>query len=98
MLENLVGLVYLLEALLARGVARIAIGMPFHCELAEGGLNVGVVGAALDLEHLVVAALGHPRFPPHRISRGAGAELYLIIHGASKNVTPKGRKVRPTPG
>src|SRR5262245_26233578 len=95
--QDLIGLVDLLEALLARGVTGIAIGMPFHRELAEGSLNVGVVGAALDLEDLVVAALGHPRFPPHRISRSASAELYLIIHGASKIVPPKELMVRPPP-
>src|SRR3954468_6010015 len=92
--QDFVGLVDLLEALLARSVTGIAIGMPFHRELAECGLNVGVVGATLNLEDLVVASLGHPRFPTHRISRGAGAELYLIVHAASKNVTSKGRKVR----
>src|SRR5262245_11669860 len=92
--QDFVGLVDLLEALLTRGVTGIAIRMPLHRELAEGGLDVGVVSAALDLEDLVIAALGHPRFPPHRISRSAGAELYLIVHAASKIVTPKGRKVR----
>ena len=63
-LEDLVGLVDFLEAVLAVLVAGIAVGMPLHRELAEGGLELAVVGGALDLEHLVVAALGHPRVPP----------------------------------
>ena len=44
-LEDLVGLVDFLEFVLAVLVAGIAVGMPFHRELAEGGLQVAVVGA-----------------------------------------------------
>ena len=63
-LEDLVGLVDLLELVLAVLVAGIAVGMPFHRELAEGRLQVAVGGGALDLQDLVVAALRHPRVPP----------------------------------
>src|SRR5262249_37324176 len=57
-LENFVGLVDLFEALLTGGITSVAIGMPLHRELAEGGLDVGVASGALDLEDLVVTALG----------------------------------------
>src|SRR5215467_3409540 len=89
-LENLVRLVDFLEALLARCVAGIAIGVPLHRELAESGLEVGVARSALDFEGLVIAALRHPRVPPHRILCGAAAEPYPIVHRASKIEHPRG--------
>ena len=64
-LEDLVGLVDFLEAMLAALVARIAIGMPLHGELAERGLELRIVGGALDPEDFVVAALGHAPASPH---------------------------------
>src|SRR5262249_21167850 len=82
-LEDLVSLVDLLEAGLARLVAGIAVGMPLHGELAERGLELAVVDGALDFQNLVVAALGHPRVSPHRV-RCRVLEPYMVIHGASK--------------
>src|SRR5262249_23103716 len=82
-LEDLVGLVDLLEAGLARLVTGIAVRVPLHGELAERGLELGVGGGALDFQDLVVAALGHPRVSPHR---GGVVDPYMVIHGASKRL------------
>jgi hypothetical protein len=59
-------LVDFLEADLARLVARIAIRMPLHRQLAERGLELVVVSVALDFEGFVIAALGrrHSSHPP----------------------------------
>src|SRR6202008_1707006 len=46
-LEDFVGLVDLLETSLAALVAGIAIGMPFHRELAERRLQLGIARGAL---------------------------------------------------
>ena len=62
-LEDLVGLVDFLEAVLAVGVAGIAVGVELHRELAIGGLEIGVGRAAFDAQHLVIVALGHGRSP-----------------------------------
>ena len=58
--QDLVGLVDLLEPLLGLGV-RVDVGVPLLGELAEGALDLGVGGAALDAQDLVVVALrgGH---------------------------------------
>src|SRR5262249_28977292 len=58
-LEHLVGLVDLLELVLAVLVARIAVRVILHGELAEGGLEVAVTATALDPQDLVVVALRH---------------------------------------
>src|SRR5262249_18734129 len=89
-LEDLVGLVDLLEAGLARLVAGIAVGVPLHGELTERGLELGVGGGALDFQDLVVAALGHPRVSPRP---GGVVEPYMVIHGASKRLLER----HPTP-
>src|SRR5262249_56938641 len=60
-LEDLVGLIDLFEADFAALVAGIAIGVPLHRELAEGGLQFAVDRGALDPENVVIAALGHAR-------------------------------------
>ncbi len=39
-LQNVIGFVDFLEAVLAILIARIFIGMPFHRELAKGGLDL----------------------------------------------------------
>src|SRR5262249_8044978 len=57
-LEHLVGLVDLLEAVLAVLVTRVAVRVKLHGKLAKGALDVGVAGRALDSENLVVIALG----------------------------------------
>ena len=75
-LEDFVGLVDFLEAVLAVLVAGIAVGMPFHRELAERGLELAVLDGALDLQHLVVAPLRHPLVPP-RCCRGFTALHHL---------------------
>ncbi len=81
-LQDLVGFVDLLETDLAVLVARVAIGMPFHRELAEGGFQLAVGGGALDLENLVVAALSHARVHPRHARRSVIAGLCLVTHGA----------------
>ena len=63
--EDLVGLGGLLEALLGVGLL-VDVGMQLAGEAAERLLDLGVVGAARDAEHLVVVA-GHLR-AAHRSS------------------------------
>src|ERR1035437_1470242 len=55
--EPRVGLTDLLEALLGRLVALVAIRMELHRQLAIGALQLLRRGGALDAEHLVVVAL-----------------------------------------
>ena len=85
-LEDLVGLVDLLELVLAVLVAGVAVGMPFHGELAERGLELAVIGGALDLQDLVVAPLRHPLVPPRRC-RGLAALHHLHHHWSMKRYT-----------
>src|SRR5690606_2779868 len=61
-LEDLVGLVDFLELMLAGLVAGVAIGMVLHGELAEGGLQLLLVGPLANAERLVKISL-------HRVSR-----------------------------
>ena len=65
-LEDLVGLVDFLEAVLGVLVAGIAVRMTLHRLLAEGDLDVAVACGALDRQRFVVAALGH--HVPHPIA------------------------------
>ena len=58
-LEDVIGLVDLFEFVLAFGVARIAIRMMLHGELAERGLELGVAAGARYAQNFVVVALGH---------------------------------------
>ena len=58
-LENLVGLVDLLEAHLAVFVVGIAIGVPFHRQFAKCGFQLPFTCGAIDLQNLIIAALGH---------------------------------------
>jgi len=81
-LEHVIGFVDLLEFVLA-GVAGIAVGMILHGELAKRGLQLRIVGAALDLQNLVVAALAHSGF------------LRFELHDNSPPVG--GRPSRPAP-
>ena len=87
-LEDLVGLVDLLEASLAGLVPRIAVGMPFHRQLAKRGFQLPIVDGALDLENFVIAPLGHPRVPSRRSCRSRPRRPYLFTHGGSKTCTP----------
>src|SRR5262249_32926005 len=57
--EDVVGLVDFLEVVLAILVARIAIRVILHRELAKGGLEVRLVRAARYAEHFVIVALRH---------------------------------------
>src|SRR6516162_1597006 len=90
-LEDLVGLVDFLEAMLAAGIAGIAVRMPLHRELAERRFELAVGGTALDFEDFVIAALGHARIHPRQfgsiIARYAVAHRDLGTH-FSKNSTP----------
>ena len=58
-LEDVVGLVEFFEFMLAFGVARIAVRMMLHGELAESGLEFGLAAGARDAQDLVIIALGH---------------------------------------
>src|SRR5467141_3978129 len=64
-LEDFIGFVDFLEADFAGGIARILVRMPFHRELAEGRLELGLVRGPIDFKGFVIAALGgHPSNPP----------------------------------
>ena len=66
-LQDLIGLVDFLELDFAGGIARILVRMPFHRELAEGRLQLGIVGGPFDFQGFVIAALGgHPSVPNSR--------------------------------
>src|SRR6185436_18410953 len=58
-LEDVIGLVDFLEMVLAILVAGIAVGVPFHSELAVRRLHLRFGRGALDAEDFVVVALGH---------------------------------------
>src|SRR6516225_2452587 len=88
-LEDLVGLIDLLEADFAALVAGIAIGVPLHGELAEGGFQFALARRALDLEDLVVAALGHARVHPRHFRRSV-VKSDPVTHDASKKMHPRG--------
>src|SRR5262249_17557108 len=53
-LKDLIGLVEFLEAMFGVVVARIAIRVEFHGQLAIGGLEIGVVSTALDAKDFVI--------------------------------------------
>src|SRR5262249_23537694 len=68
-LEHIVGFVKLLEPMLAVLVARIAIRMMLHRELAEGRFDLSVFGRTRHPEHFVIVALCHPLAHPKRKPR-----------------------------
>src|SRR5579875_1047136 len=86
-LEDVVGLVDFLEALLGLGVARIAVRVILHGELAVGPLELLRRRAARHAEGLVKVALRHRRF--FTLSgarwrskirpRSGGATLFLLV-------------------
>src|SRR6516225_6429470 len=64
-LQNLVGFVDFLELEFAGLVARIAVGVPLHRQLAKGRLEPVFVRVPIDFQSFVVAALGrHQSNPP----------------------------------
>ena len=72
-LQDLVGFVDFLEADFAGGIARILVRMPFHRELAERRLELGLVRVPFDFQGFVVAALGgHQSNPPEIRLHAAG--------------------------
>jgi len=58
-LQDLIGLVDFLEAVLAFAVAGIAVRVVLHRGLAKRRLDVRIAGGPLDAEDLVVVALRH---------------------------------------
>ena len=58
-LEDVIGFVDFLEAMLAFGVAGITVGMVLHGELAECRFQIGIARGALHAQRFVVAALPH---------------------------------------
>src|SRR5262249_53593118 len=58
-LQDLVGLVQLLELLLGRLVAAVAVGMAILCQAAERRLDVLVARPSREPQNLVVVTLGH---------------------------------------
>jgi hypothetical protein len=64
--EGLVGLVDFLELDLGFVVARVAVRVVLHRELAEGGFHLRFGGGSRDAENLIIIALGHVRRPWER--------------------------------
>jgi hypothetical protein len=62
-LQDVIGLVEFLEAVLAIFIARIAIRVVLHRELAECRLELALVGGPRNAEHFVIAALRHVLSP-----------------------------------
>src|SRR5262249_23756758 len=66
-LEDVIGFVELLEAVLALLVTRIAVRMVLHGQLAEGRLDLHLAGGARHAQDFVVIAFRHvsasPRAP-----------------------------------
>src|SRR6266480_2949168 len=63
--EDFVGFVDFLETDFAVGIAGILVRMPFHRQLAERRLELGLVRSSVDFKGFIVAALGgHPSNPP----------------------------------
>ncbi len=62
-LQDVIGLVDLLEAVLAGRIARILVRVPYHGELTVRGLDLLVLRGAGDLEDFVIVALGHGVLP-----------------------------------
>src|SRR5262245_40890637 len=88
-LEHFVGFVDFLEAGLGALVAGIAVGMPFHRQLAARGFQLAIGRRAFDLEDFVVAAFRHARVQPRHFCRSVVAESYLVTHDASKKIHPQ---------
>src|SRR5262249_3550163 len=84
-LEHLVGLVDLLEAMLAVLVARIAVRVMLHRGLAERGLDFRIARRPLNAERLVVVALGHlaPSSPEHAGPGAAQRRARVICHDSA---------------
>ena len=75
-LQDFIGFVDFLELDFAGGIARILVRMPFHRQLAEGRLELGIVRAPFDFQGFVVAALGgHPSNPPEFRLHAAGCVI-----------------------
>jgi hypothetical protein len=68
--QHRIGLADLLEALGRRRVTRIGVGVVPARELAKGALDLRLIRAAGDAEHLVVVAIGHGPSLPRRRNRG----------------------------
>ena len=66
--EGLVGLVEFLELDLRLVIARVAVRMILHRELAEGGFHLRIGRGLRDAENLVVIALRHIRRPSERLA------------------------------
>src|SRR6185437_1817973 len=101
-LEDVVGLVDFLEAVLAVLIARIAVGVMLHRELAERCLQLDFRAGAFDAQDLVVVALGHAALilVPHVIMAGLNPAIHLFRRltkerwtpGSSPGVTISGRR------
>src|SRR6185503_18959485 len=74
-LEDVIGLVDFLELMLAVLVARIAIRMMLHRELAEGCLEVDLGAGPLNAQDFVVVAFGHPASRLSSIRRHSGTRF-----------------------
>ena len=74
-LQDFIGFVDFLELDFAGGIARILVRMPFHRELAERRLELGIVRGPFDFQGFVIAALGgHPSDPSEfRLHAARGA-------------------------
>ena len=89
-LEDVVGLVDFLEAVLAVLIARIAVGVMLHRELAERCLQLDFRAGAFDAQDLVVVALGHAALilVPHVIMAGLNPAIHLFRRLTKERWTP----------
>ena len=81
-LEHVIGLVEFLELVLALVVARIAIRMMLHGELAEGGLQLDLGAGARNAQDFVVVAFGHSA------ALAADSECARRSHGTARSPPP----------
>ena len=81
--KNAVGFRRFLELLLRRMVARIAVRMILHRQLAVGALQFLLARAAVNAEHFVIIAFRHRHFYSYRTCWRSGAHRDLTMEGRS---------------
>src|SRR4051812_6607960 len=85
-LEHVVGLVELLEFMLAILVAGIAVRMVLHRELAVRGLHIGLARTALNTQDFEVISLCHYRHAsPSCLAADRGAVRICLIRTRKTN-------------
>jgi hypothetical protein len=83
-LEDFVGFVDFLETDFAGGIARILVRVPFHRQLAERRLQLGIVGGSFDFQGFVIAALGGHRSIPPEVHRHSSRKEFCQSNALRK--------------